>query len=599
MLSAGSTPAAMLALLLGLSTSLISQVNAGADFYFQWPKVTSQCQSVPLTWGTGEPPFTLWIIPVYGQPFIYQLSNSYYQNGAGSTEVLLQLASGVNYVAMMSDNRGIASGGSSEIQTVQASNKTDCLSWAGSQSVSLDFTFTVSGQAVQCQRGFETSWSGGLEYGPYNFTVIAMDQSFNAYDVTLEEGVTSQSDWVMDVPAGSRFTIMMNSGRGYGRGGTAGIYESQPSNDTDCLEEDPQPTGVWPSTVTIATMDPATLAATESAHPPDEGSSLSGGAIAGIVVGIVVLLAIVGTALFFLLKRRRRREAARAKMDSAGVDLADDGTYGENGGSGGSRNNSQPMIEPYRQLGTFPAPSAHSAHTPTSEDVSIYNPGAAASSTTALTSGQASGLPHTSIMTAQGHENDGPHSPLSPDESGLSSGPGVAGPLPSKTSLHTPTSSTSHPPGLPHISPPRSQQQTMQNEQTGAIPRQASPPAMPAADSLKNATLATLGPSYPPRAATGQGGMRVVNHDSPESLPALPPGATHTFSHGQAHPHASGQLHGGPRRRPPQDNGPTFRRHADAGRYQEEIVDLPPLYSEVPRDNPSSRPLSPESEDRQ
>ncbi|OCF31633.1 hypothetical protein I317_07867 [Kwoniella heveanensis CBS 569] len=563
-----------LSLLVGLSTFLLSFVRADVEFYFQWPNVTTQCQEVPLTWGTGEPPFTLWIIPVYGQPFIYPLSDSYYSNGAGSIEILLQLAADVSYVAMMSDARGIATGGSSEIQTVQASNDSSCLSWAGSQSVSLDFTFTVSGQAVQCQRGFETSWTGGLEYGPYNFTVIAMDQSFNAYDVTLEDGVKSQSDWVMDVPAGSRFTIMMNSAEGYGRGGTAGIYESQPSNDTDCLDFKPQPTGVWPSTITIATMDAATLPVTESAHPPGEGGKVSGGAIAGIVVGIVVLLAIIGLALFFLLKRRKRRAATRAKMASTGVDLADDGSYGGRG----SRNNSQPMIEPYRQVGSFPAPSAHSAHTPTSEDVSIYNPGAAASSTTALTSGNGTGLPHTSILTTQGHETGGPHSPLSADESGPSVGPGVAGPLPSKGSLHTPTSSTSHPPSLPYISSP-----PFQHEQPTAIPRQASPTSAPSSDSMKNATLSSLGPSYPPRAAAApQGGMRVVNHDSPESIPTLPPGATH-----------------GPRRRPPQDNGPTFRRHADAGRYQEEIVDLPPLYSEVPRDNPASRPLSPEEEDEQ
>ncbi|WVF65835.1 hypothetical protein IAT40_000572 [Kwoniella sp. CBS 6097] len=573
---------------LGLSACLFLSVNADVDFYFQWPNVTSQCQEVPLTWGTGEPPFTLWIIPVYGQPFIYQISDSYYQNGSGSTQVLLQLAANVNYVAMMSDANGIASGGSSEIQTVQSSNETDCLSWAGSQSVSLDFTFTVSGQAVQCQRGFETSWTGGLEYGPYNFTVVPMDQSFNAYDVTLEEGVTSQSDWVMDVPAGSRFSIMMNSAQGYGRGGTAGIYESQPSNDTDCLDNKPQPTGVWPSTVTIASMDPPTLPVTESAHPPHEGGSVSGGAIAGIVVGIVILLAVVGAALFFLLKRRRRREASRAKLDSAGVDLADDGTYGGRG----SRNGSQAMVEPYRQVGSFPAPSAHSAHTPTSEDVSIYNPGAAANSTTALTSGHATGLPHTLILTTQGHETGGgPHSPLSADESGSAGGPGIAGPLPSKASLHTPTSSTSYPASLPYTSPPPSQ-----NEQAPAqapalvlastIPRQASPPSVSSTDSMKNATLSALGPSYPPRAAVPQSGMRVVNHDSPDSLPALPPGATH--GHGPT-----------PRRRPPTDNGPTFRRHADAGRYQEEIVDLPPLYSEVPRDNPSSRPLSPEEEQPQ
>jgi hypothetical protein len=110
---------------------------------------------------------------------------------------------------MMSDAEGTGTGGSSEIVRVLVSNKTDCLYTANQNSTSLDFTFTISGIAEQCERGFEMSWSGGREYGPYNFTVIPLDQSFRPYDVELEKGVTSMSDWKLNMTSGTRFTIMM------------------------------------------------------------------------------------------------------------------------------------------------------------------------------------------------------------------------------------------------------------------------------------------------------------------------------------------------------------------------------------------------------
>jgi hypothetical protein len=64
--------------------------------------------------------------------------------------------------------------------------------------------------------------------------------------------------------------------------------------------------------------------------------------------------------------------------------------------------------------------------------------------------------------------------------------------------------------------------------------------------------------------------MRVVNHDDPDELPAVPPGT--------AEPHRRSQV-------PQIDDSPrrtTFRRHEDAGRV--DVVDLPPLYTDVPRD---------------
>ncbi|WVR03770.1 hypothetical protein IAU60_000765 [Kwoniella sp. DSM 27419] len=569
--------------LLALAVTLCTGVGtawAKAEFYFQWPNSTYSCQPVPITWSGGQAPFTVWIVPVYGSPFFYPISDSYYQDGYGSTEILLQLAAGVNYVVIMSDATGLGSGGSSEIQTVGTGNDTSCMTWASSRAVSLDFTFTVSGQAVQCERGFETSWTGGLEYGPYNMTVIPLDKSFLPYDVSFETGVISQSSWVLDLPAGTRFNVMMNSGTGYGRGGTSGIIEVASSNDTSCLDFDPQPTGAWPVTVTTGSLPPPTLPITQSAVPSGgSGGKLSGRAIAGIIVGLLVFGAIVGVALFYLLRRKKQRVSPVSKMDGHPVDLAEEGPDGdmrEGGGvtGGRTRSTSEPMVEPYRQVGTFFPPDG--VITPNSENASLYSPGTTTSATRLTASApRVQSSSQTSIDLAdfsatpytEGRQQNSvysAHSQLS-DGDARPSGPGLAEPLPSKSSMSASSSTNSQVPSLSYM-----------GQRLPSPPPRVARTGTPSSDQSKPTAATPRYPDYSARPTSTQGGMRIVNHDSPDSLPALPPGATHGHS-------------AGPRRRPPpQETGPTFRRHADAGRYEMEVVDLPPLYSEVPRDNPDA-----------
>ncbi|WWC68537.1 uncharacterized protein I206_102466 [Kwoniella pini CBS 10737] len=555
-------------LLFFLSNLIFPTAFGAADFYFDWPSNTSSCQTVELTWSGGVKPFTAWVVPVYGQPFFYELSTFDATTGFGSAQIELQLAAGVNYVVVVSDGNGIGKGGSSEIQTVQPGDDTSCLDYASSRSVSLDFTFTVSGQAVQCERGFETSWSGGSEYGPYNFTAIAMDQSFNPYDVPMEVGVTSQSDWILDIPAQSRFIIMYNSAQGYGRGGTSGIYSVTPSNDSWCIDNTPQPTGSWPITLTTGTLDAATLAITETSSKGGGNSSISGGAIAGIVIGALVGVALIGALLFFLLRRRKRgsKGIMAGKLDVSHIDLAGD--------DDSIPRVSQPMVEPYRELGTFNPPEGHGRVSPNNSYIPSSDSRDSSAGFAGL--GRATALGGIANTDWEGNNHTATEMSLL-DEDHSPSSPGVAGPLPTKSNTQIPVSPNSTtvehnrtlPPALPYTGHHHSSSQGSSNSdptKTTSSPRQAYPP-------------------YNDRNQSG--GMRVANPEYPENIPTLPPGATHA------------PRNNGPRRRPADNNGPTYRRHADAGRFQEEIVDLPPLYSEVPRDGPAiSSPASEQSTDR-
>lgn len=84
-------------------------------------------------------------------------------------------------------------------------------------------------------------------------------------------------------------------------------------------------------------------------------------------------------------------------------------------------------------------------------------------------------------------------------------------------------------------------------------------------------------------------GLRIANHEDPTALPTLPRGASLDDS-----PGPSGQGTGRQRRSQDHLRQPTFRRHEDAGRWrgaeqqqEEEVVDLPPLYTDIHRDGES------------
>ena len=299
--------------------------------------------------------------------------------------------------------------------------------------------------------------------------------------------------------------------------------------ESACIKQSMAPTGQWPVGLATNTLSMATLPVTERASPH---SKLSGGAIAGVVIGSIAGLAILAFALWFLLRRKRRREAASREIKGHDVDLADEPGMVRTRSVSASH-----VIEPYRALDPFdsgPTRSPHdSFHDLTSTD--------GATTTSAGFAGLGAGL------AGQRSRPSG--------EDMRPSGPGVAGPLPRKES----SSSTPQSPLTATSSRPSSH--ALKNDLLGPSPSSPISPVTPA------------GPPLP-------GAMRVINHDDPAALPALPPGA---------------RLDERERRRREPMAGPTFRRHEDAGRVpvtrrEEEIVDLPPLYTDVPRDSPDYMP---------
>jgi hypothetical protein len=227
----------------------------------------------------------------------------------------------------------------------------------------------------------------------------------------------------------------------------------------------------------------ATNTLASSTNPPDDpSSSLSGGAIAGIVIGILAFLALLGLILLFLLRRKRRRQAAADKerrVVEGGYDV-DLGSAHEESGDRDDGN-----IDPFRGDSYDLAPV------------------------------------------------DG-NTEISPMNSNQSSSAGLV--------------------GLGATSTPEAE--SSRQRQAGPLPQKRASPEIET--------------------------LRITNPADASEIPTIPAGAALDET-----PPTRERVRASYDR----DRQRTFRRHEDAGRWrvpeQEEVVDLPPLYTDIRQDGAS------------
>ncbi|WVQ82009.1 hypothetical protein IAT38_004137 [Cryptococcus sp. DSM 104549] len=564
--------------------AIIGLLPGASAFFFEFEPSSKQCDVVELKWEDARPPYTLWILPLLSSPFIYNIPDSAYVKGQGSYPITLQMEAGQKYVEVMSDGTGLGTGGSSVVQVVPSSNSEACLATASHNQTATSFFFTVSGQAVECERGFETSWSGDQADGPYNMTIIPLDQSFKAYDVTLEPNVTSQSDWVMDLAAGSMFTVMMNSATGYGRGGSGDVYSVANGTGSSCKIQPMENAGAVPTAITTQSLHTATLPITTSASTASQSSTSSAspsssssnsGPIVGGVVGGVAALAILGTIIFFLLRRRKR--ASRERDD---VDLMTP--------PASPRLHSASGIVPYQPVGSA-APPPHSPQG-LAPDQNAYNRLSTIDGTITGDDSASYRSPAPSASTA-GFAGLGAHHRMSYQADSLTgedtrpSGPGIAGPLPAKSPRQAAYTAA----------PGQGGMRTSQYSVDGKDRRSSTLPSASGAGRVSLNDGRSLSNPYdaPGRPLSGVGWpvgrspeMRVVNQDSVSSWGDTSAGGAGGTGGSHGARLGAGEM-GALEATPEQE----FVRHEDAGRLEgapldraPPPVDLPPLYTQVPRD---------------
>lgn len=426
----------------------------------------------------------------------------------------------------------------------------------------------------------------------YNMTVISLDQSFNPYDVDF--GNTSNYEWQVNVAASKGFTVMMNDGKGYGYGGVGGAYyvnRTGVNGECDFVGGSTATTSkVVPTGTTTASAEATVTAGTGEGDGPPKSTVIAGASI-GALVGIGLSAAIAFFIFFY--RRRRRNRNTRTRLDS--------GKDGQDGSSGimmadGRRRPADAMsVNLFDDSEQYQDPNdGHYAPVP-------YDIGASSYSGSPVTPASAAGM---GLAGRSDHRYAATRNDLSPsttnmgdpfdarhgvgDEAGLNTGDrswSATDTLQSRASGH-PLLSPAERRRVDTFSSPTSligggwgTQARPGASRTKSEEAQAESEAVAAAAST-TASRTNL-TSYPsttelsstPTAPISAGGFRITN--ATDADPLLPPPLP---AQGQASSPSLG-------RRPRGE--PRFVRHADAGRAREEVIDLPPLYTDlVPEGDP-------------
>lgn len=321
-------------------------------FEFIWTDSAAQCGVYDLTWSGGSPPFTAFFVPIEGQPIVHQMPDSAFSGGSGSYRILHQFAEDTPYVVYMSDANGDGTGGSSVV-AVTGSGPSSCELTSSTNHTTQYFSFNASGEVNQCGDDFHLDWDYAEDMEPYNVSIVPLDQSFRTFSVRMNDASNQGSiNWVVNLQAGIKFTVMFNDASGYGAGGTGGIYQVALSSDmpsncglilaannaplpsgltTDSLPAAPSSTGT--GVVTASSSRSGSPTSSAGSGSGSSSSDLSGGAIAGIVIGVLAGLALLLLLLFCLYKRRKNRDSERLPEFEG---KAEEGSMRENRNSTGT-----------------------------------------------------------------------------------------------------------------------------------------------------------------------------------------------------------------------------------------------------------------------
>ncbi|KAJ6627785.1 hypothetical protein B0H10DRAFT_1940781 [Mycena sp. CBHHK59/15] len=235
------------------------------------------------------------------------------------------------FVAVVSDSTGFASGGTSV--GVQVANSSDASCFDATQNVKPDFVYSIvpSGVIVQCQ-STRIWWDNSTVQGQPRFQgVIPGGQSFEISEGTITN-VAEQGtgfSWVPPLRGMTTLLLVGGDNRGNGTAGSTLTLSAAASTTTPRVS------------TAIARARPLATRRRQLSHGPHQlehqhhtstsspsntgGSSTNVGAIAGGVVGgVTFMLALFLVALFFL-RRRRMRHTEKVRPDLLSAEDADEG----------------------------------------------------------------------------------------------------------------------------------------------------------------------------------------------------------------------------------------------------------------------------------
>jgi len=283
----------------------------------------TQCGNVTISAAGGSPPYSVLIVPIGSTSLPGNIEARKIQSTTSNSPDItfkLNYPANTQFIAVLSDSTGFASGGTSVSVLVTESSDASCFDASKNVAPTWVYSIVPDGVIQQCV-STRIWWDNSTVKGAPKFRgVIPGGQSFeipqNNITNVPEQG--TGFSWVPPLRGGSTLLLVAGDDRGDGSGGSASVTVGPgPNNDGSCLKSDsPTSTPGSPAGGSYAT---STNDATNGGGGGGGGGS--GGshetnvaAIAGGTVGGVVLLIVIALIALFFMRRRRHARDERNKV---------------------------------------------------------------------------------------------------------------------------------------------------------------------------------------------------------------------------------------------------------------------------------------------
>ncbi|KJA14565.1 hypothetical protein HYPSUDRAFT_150210 [Hypholoma sublateritium FD-334 SS-4] len=233
----------------------------GARAYtWSFKEAPSQCgqSTVAVAGNDGTPPFHILIAPFGPSPLpngieTRQILDIPFTGNQSEVQFQLTYPTGSQFIAVVSDASGFASGGTGVATMV--TNSTDNSCFDATSTVQFDFVFNIFptvAQVVQCQN---------LRISTPNFLgIIPGGQSFVIPEgtITTDASTGTGFSYQANLRAGTTFLLMGGDVRGNGTGGSVTYIVALGNNDGSCLSNNsPSSTPGSPAGATSSSSSPS------------------------------------------------------------------------------------------------------------------------------------------------------------------------------------------------------------------------------------------------------------------------------------------------------------------------------------------------------
>ncbi|OJA21659.1 hypothetical protein AZE42_12466, partial [Rhizopogon vesiculosus] len=257
-----------------------------------------------VSWTGGQAPFQILLTPFASPLHNYSVPASAFSNGNGSYSISeLPFATGTQFLVVMSDATGFASGGTTTILTVGSPvANNNCATGPGVPN----FYFSTPLQLQQCAEYDFTDF--GTAVLPATITGLIPGGDYMVFNVT-----GSTYTWIADVAGGTNIVWFMIDSLG-NQGGVSPLDTVAPLSNTSCLNANSPSSTMSAPSQTSGQSTPQTTSQTPSQTSSPSNSNTNVGVIAGATVGGVAFLALLIIA-GICCRRKASRQSRREDDD--------------------------------------------------------------------------------------------------------------------------------------------------------------------------------------------------------------------------------------------------------------------------------------------